>query len=481
MADRKAEQAAQKAARKLRIAEQQTQARRERAGGRWQGGPGPLTGCPRSEPGIPALYPATGGYSCDLPVTDGQTLPIFIGSVCSGMMTEHWACEKLPRVIKKAFWCEQEVDARKFIQDNIEPGVPSWRDVMTEEFLTGAPPCDILLAGFPCQPFSIMGKGEGENDSANRGVVVWWILRYVAKRLPKIVLLENVAGLVFRHRHVLDNVVAILESLGYVVSWRMLNTKKHGAIPARRKRVFIVAIRSGMPAWTSLQADCQPQAVILPQAEPQAAGRPAAISWPQPVPCPGLDIIFDDTPKVVDYNNYPMPPRLCLTRRKNLLEALRRIKQVAMRENADPAEYRVVADLAGSKVLLGWDVAPCLTKTAGERHSFFSIQHGRFLSVRELCRLQGLNADSMKINISARGMGKLLGNGFTSAVIERVMAAAICAAEDCPATGGNLPPATGGGGLKLGYDTPLAGQVVLPGHRWQPTPSHRRRRIATGI
>ena len=88
---------------------------------------------------------------------------------------------------------------------------------MTDHFLENAPTCDLLIGGFPCQPFSIMGSGAGMHDVKLRGIVVVWILKYVKKNLPSMVMLENVKGLVDRHREVLHNVVGALERMGYVV------------------------------------------------------------------------------------------------------------------------------------------------------------------------------------------------------------------------------------------------------------------------
>ena len=180
-----------------------------------------------------------------LPATGGETMdsPIRLGSVCSGMITEKWACSRLPWHFATVFWCENDPVAIKFIKANIEPGVPGFLDVMSDEFLEFAPPCDFLVGGFPCQPFSIAGIGKGLSDAAGRGVVVLGILRYIEKNKPQHVLLDNVKGLVIRDRPILDKVVNILEVLGYIVSWRLLDSRTHGAVPQSRLRVYIVAIK----------------------------------------------------------------------------------------------------------------------------------------------------------------------------------------------------------------------------------------------
>ena len=68
--------------------------------------------------------------------------------------------------------------------------------------------------------------------------------------------------------------------------------------------------------------------------------------------------------------------------------------------------------------------------------------HGRPLSIHELCRLQGLNSNEMKITVTKPQMGALLGNGFTCTVVARVMAAAIQAAENSRDSDPRLEPDT---------------------------------------
>ena len=124
---------------------------------------------------------------------------------------------------------------------NMRNGVPGVTDVLSQEFLDSAPPCDLLLAGCPCQPFSVTGEGEGVADRQGRGVVVEGILRYAGKHLPTIVVLENVKGLVARHREVLDNAMDSIAALGYVVSWKVLDMHIHGGVPCKRAHVYVVA------------------------------------------------------------------------------------------------------------------------------------------------------------------------------------------------------------------------------------------------
>ena len=366
------------------------------------------------------------------------------------MMTEHWACMRLPWFFVPAFWCEKNSTARKFVFDNLGPDtcIPNWSDVTDPRFLREAPACDLLVAGFPCQSFSGAGLGEGVHDREGRGVIVLYILRYVKKHSPRIVILENVEGLVTDHRETLDNIVRALERMGYYVSWRLLNSSIHGAVPQRRVRVYIVAIKD-------FATRAEPTTCSEPATSGQSttSGEPATrgIAWPTPVQCPGLHTILEKVGKRIDYEEYPFGTLTDKTKRKNLRLAVRKVVQHARQWNTDPTGYSLVADLGGTRLSMNWHLATCLTAHRGRGLSFWSIQHARPLTCKELCRLQGFNADEMKITVSDRQMGGLLGNGMTCTVLARVIAAAIQALES-PCGSLPLTPAVGydtGGGAHL--------------------------------
>lgn len=100
------------------------------------------------------------------------------------------------------------------------------------------PPHDLLLAGFPCQAFSIMGKGLGFADT--RGTMFFEIERILRHHKPKMVLLENVKQLRSHDKgRTLKVIVQTLEEIGYVVDWRVLNALDFG-LPQKRERVIIV-------------------------------------------------------------------------------------------------------------------------------------------------------------------------------------------------------------------------------------------------
>ena len=104
------------------------------------------------------------------------------------------------------------------------------------------PDFDVLLAGFPCQPFSISGKKKGFEDT--RGTLFFNICRIIEDKQPKVVVLENVKHLIHHDKkRTLNTILEALQSLGYRVRYQLLNAKDFG-LPQNRERVFIIATKN---------------------------------------------------------------------------------------------------------------------------------------------------------------------------------------------------------------------------------------------
>ena len=101
------------------------------------------------------------------------------------------------------------------------------------------PSFDILTAGFPCQPFSYAGLGEGFEDQT-RGTLFFDICRILAHHKPKMFFLENVKGLVsHRKGETLEIILSNLKELGYDVHWTILSSLDYG-LPQKRERWYCV-------------------------------------------------------------------------------------------------------------------------------------------------------------------------------------------------------------------------------------------------
>ncbi|MES2216600.1 MAG: DNA (cytosine-5-)-methyltransferase [Patescibacteria group bacterium] len=118
-------------------------------------------------------------------------------------------------------------------------------DVVKERGMKRIPKSfDILLGGFPCQPFSVAGNKQGFADS-NRGNAFFAVIDILKKRKPKAVFLENVKNLKHHDdektfRRVEDE----LKRAGYYMKAEVLNSMTHGNVPQTRERIYIVAFRS---------------------------------------------------------------------------------------------------------------------------------------------------------------------------------------------------------------------------------------------
>jgi site-specific DNA-cytosine methylase len=117
------------------------------------------------------------------------------------------------------------------------------------------PDFDVLIGGFPCQSFSVAGKRKGFKDT--RGTLFFEIARIVAAKRPKLLLLENVKGLLSHQEgRTFGTILSTLDELGYDLQWQVLNSKNFG-VPQNRERVFIVGhLRGeGRPEIFSLEKD----------------------------------------------------------------------------------------------------------------------------------------------------------------------------------------------------------------------------------
>jgi len=112
------------------------------------------------------------------------------------------------------------------------------------------PKCDVITAGFPCQPFSNAGNRKGVHDS--RGMLYKECLRIIETSQPKVILFENVRGLLSTKyidgRKLADVIVEDLSGLnqtGYDVEYKLVNAADYG-VPQNRYRVFFIGIRKDL-------------------------------------------------------------------------------------------------------------------------------------------------------------------------------------------------------------------------------------------
>jgi len=146
-------------------------------------------------------------------------------------------------------YSENDKFAIEFYENNHQ-GILNHGDI-TKIDPKNIPDFDLFTGGFPCQPFSQVGEGKGEEDI--RGTLFHDIIRICDVKRPKHILLENVKGLMTkRHRKTLTTIKKKLTQLGYDVVYELLNSKDYG-IPQNRERVWIYAYHGTLPKGFRLE------------------------------------------------------------------------------------------------------------------------------------------------------------------------------------------------------------------------------------
>lgn len=115
------------------------------------------------------------------------------------------------------------------------------RDVKSNEL----PDFDVMLAGFPCQAFSIAGYRQGFDDQKGRGTLFFELVRIFNEKKPKIIFLENVKNLVGHDNgNTFRVILNELQNSGYHVKYAVLNAMEYGNVPQNRERIYIVAFQN---------------------------------------------------------------------------------------------------------------------------------------------------------------------------------------------------------------------------------------------
>lgn len=138
--------------------------------------------------------------------------------------------------------CEIDKYARSIYEKHF-PGVRIHENA-TKIIAEELPDFDLLCAGFPCQTFSIAGRRLGFEES--RGTLFFEIARIAREKRPRLLLLENVKGLLSHDGgKTFAVILSTLDELGYDAEWQVLNSKHY--VPQNRERIFIIGYLRNQP------------------------------------------------------------------------------------------------------------------------------------------------------------------------------------------------------------------------------------------
>lgn len=270
---------------------------------------------------------------------------------------------------------------------------------------------DILIAGFPCQPFSNAGNRKGVHDS--RGMLYKECLRMIAAIMPKVIVFENVKGLLSTKyidgRKLVDVLVEDLSTIndvGYNVAYQLLNASDYG-VPQNRQRVLFVGIRKDLD-----------KSFIFPDKKPKEnlTLRHVILGIPEDVPdqvdwplSPQALSMIEHIPQGGSWKDVPNE---CLTPR------FQRIKNDMVRYHSPNFYRRFSLDEINGTI-----TASAQPENCGIVHPLYNRRY----TIREIARIQTFPDDFVFIsdtpkNIAA--MYKVIGNAVPPK-LARVIAEAI--------------------------------------------------------
>lgn len=148
-----------------------------------------------------------------------------------------------------ALTCEINEEALKTYKANFKPKGTHvyFKDILKLESKF-VPNHDVLIAGFPCQPYSIAGLRKGLKDERGGGIFLA-ILRILKDKKPSSFLLENVKGMMNHEKgETFKFMIDSLSKCGYTVQYKVLNSMSHSNVPQNRERVFVVGFRDPIKA-----------------------------------------------------------------------------------------------------------------------------------------------------------------------------------------------------------------------------------------
>lgn len=269
------------------------------------------------------------------------------------------------------FSSEIDDDARTTYERNFgdEPA-GDIRDIAAAD----VPDHDVLLAGFPCPSFSIMGEQDAFDDA--RGELFFEIERLLDAKQPDAFLLENVKNLTTMHSGaVIEEIVQHLEATGYTVYWRVLNALDFG-LPQTRERVIFVGFRD-----TDVAEDFE---------------------WPEPDgTTPDLADVLEDNPD----DEFTATEYIREKRQQQVAEQDEEVFEPSMWHENRSGNVSVLPHATALR--------------ANASYNYLLVNGRRHPTTRELCRLQGF-PDDFEVTGSRTAARKQLGNSVPVPVIEAV-------------------------------------------------------------
>lgn len=142
----------------------------------------------------------------------------------------------------KTIWAN-EIDKNATLTYNLNHNHPLVVGDISDIKSESIPNADVVLAGFPCQAFSIAGYQKGFDD--DRGNIFFELARVIRDKKPRIIFIENVRNLISHDKGNTYRVISsTLSKYGYKIYPLVLNSSEYGNIPQNRERIYIIGFHN---------------------------------------------------------------------------------------------------------------------------------------------------------------------------------------------------------------------------------------------
>ena len=254
--------------------------------------------------------------------------------------------------------------------------------------------CDVITAGFPCQPFSLLGLGLGREEAGGRGCLVDHTVLEIQKQRPRVFLLENVAAFTTSGGGAAHQ--QLMKDLGddglYELHERIICTSTSG-IPQTRRRWYVIGLLKS--------------AIISP------------FVWPVPIDPLPIEVILG--PRDPSDSHRRKPPGCQFSAQDNV----NKWRKILLNQGAEFSTTDFIMDCDASSSWCGKprNHAPCLTKSRAK--GLWLLSRGKIMSAETCCRLQGLCVSKLKLPAHDGATRILMGNAMSLSVVGRLLRGAL--------------------------------------------------------
>jgi hypothetical protein len=297
--------------------------------------------------------------------------------------------------VNHCFGCDTYKPAQRISDHYFCPGV-FYTDIRFRDNTT-APEVDLYVSGFPCRPWSRVGRRQGLDD--HNGCLGLYSVEYIKEKRPAVAILENVMPPGHRERRYFQFLRDTIRGFGYQATWHKMNTRDWG-LPQNRPRVWLVCIRSNR-AVRPFRLPCAPGVCIQ------------------------LADIIEPLPRE-EWKELPATRHA----RSNVIRAYEKHVAAGVNIFEVPVVVNIVASLRVYSSTVNYSM--CLTRAHAAARGYWISTKGGTMNVHEMALLHGITKNMIDpvrdIGLGEATYGGMLGDTMSLNVLCPLLASALFAA-----------------------------------------------------